>query len=119
MTRPGGTPPEALSASMAWSDWLDSNDPLLLCDKAEPELMKDSTERLDIEEQMDPADANEAMLPIDAQDATLPTESTESWEPIERIEFSDQRDHTPHQRTQRQPSSGATWRTTLSSTCAL
>jgi hypothetical protein len=43
---------------------------------------------------MDPAEANEPMLANEAKDAALPTERTESWEQIERIEFSDQSDHT-------------------------
>ena len=103
----------------ARSDWLDSTDPLLRCDRAEPELWKDQRESTDIDEPMDPAEANEKRLANEAHDAALPTQSTESWEPIDRIEFSDQSDHMPLRVVpQRQPSSGATRRTTLSSTCA-
>jgi hypothetical protein len=45
-------------------------------------------------EPIDPADANEPTLANEAKEAALPTDRTESWEQIERIEFSDQRDHT-------------------------
>ena len=57
-------------------------------------LWSDSREAADIADPIDPAEANEPTLAIDAKEAALPTARTESWEQIDRIEFSDQRDHT-------------------------
>jgi hypothetical protein len=57
-------------------------------------LWYDSSEAADIAEPIDPAEPNDHTLANDATEAALPIERTESWEQIERIEFSDQSDHT-------------------------